>query len=159
MAAYSYEYKVPGLVKAPAQAVGELFERLEQTEEGLTPATVLEASRDENALLHGEFEWQDDVAAEKYRLDQARFIIRNLTVITKTTDQEERENGKDRAFVVTPDRNSRYVAITHAMSNEKWKAFLLEQAKRDMEDFTRKYRRLSELALVISAIDETKQAV
>lgn len=157
MAAYSYEYKVPGLVKAPAQAVGELFERLEQTEEGLTPATVLEASRDENALLHGEFEWQDDVAAEKYRLDQARFIIRNLTVITKTTDQEERENGKDRAFVCTNGRSGNYVALKFALTNAELRANLLKEARRDMLIFTAKYQRLEELASVIEEMK--KQAM
>ena len=39
MAAFAYEYRVKGLVKAPAQAGGELFEKLENSDTGLTPSS------------------------------------------------------------------------------------------------------------------------
>ena len=63
MAAYMYEYRVKGLVKAPAQVAGEIMEQLEQSEQGLSPASLLDASRDESAPLHGEFECRTGVPA------------------------------------------------------------------------------------------------
>lgn len=159
MAACSYVFKLPGLVKAPAQSVGELFERLEQSPEGLSPSSVLNASRDENSLLHDEFEWDDTAAAEKYRLGQARFLIQNLTIVTRTDDQTERQNGNDRAFVITPGYKGAYVAIDHALTNAEWRTHLLNTAKQDMDAFIAKYRRLEELASVIVQMEKVKQAV
>lgn len=159
MAAYSYEFKLPGLVKASAQDVGELFEQLEASPEGLTPAAVLNASRDEHSLLHNEFEWDDTIAAEKYRYSQARAIIQNLTIVTKTTDVDEREKQADRAYVSTPGFKGAYVALENALNNDEWRAHLLKMALRDMDVFTAKYKRLSELASVISAMDKAKEAI
>lgn len=153
MAAFSYEYKVNGLVKVPAQAVGELFERLQNTEEGLTPSSVLNASRSEDSLLHSSFEWDDAIAGEKYRLNQARHIIQNIVVVERTTDQEERTKVADRAYVVTSGYKSAYVALDCALSNAEWRNHLLNQARTDMEIFEAKYRRLSELADVIKVMD------
>ena len=66
MAAFEckYSYRVPGLQKAPAEVTGRVFEELANSEGGLSPRTLVDASRDENAPLHNEFEWRDDVAAE-----------------------------------------------------------------------------------------------
>ncbi len=152
MPAFSYEYKIKGLVKAAPEDVGELFERLEKTEKGLTPSSVLDASREEGTLLHHYFEWDDSIAGEKYRQDQARFLIRNLIIVEKTDDQQERAETKDRAFVITPGYKSAYVALDNALTNAEWRNHLLKNANRDMEIFTEQYKRLSELADVIQAM-------
>lgn len=46
----------------------------------LTPEAVVEAARSEDSPLHGRFEWNDSVAAERYRKDQARDLIRSVKV-------------------------------------------------------------------------------
>lgn len=150
MAAFVYEYRVKGLVKAPAQVAGEIMEQLEQSEAGLSPASLLDASRDENAPLHGEFEWRDDVAAEQYRLTQAGGIIRNVYRITVETQGK----APVRAFVSTGERQQAYVSIATALTNEKWRENLLESAKRDMQSFTAKYRNLDELSEVLTAMQK-----
>lgn len=52
----------------------------------LTPQAVVKAATNPNNVLHGLFEWNDAVAAEQYRLDQARQLIRvyQVDVITET---------------------------------------------------------------------------
>lgn len=159
MAAYSYEFKLPWLVKASAQEVGELFERLESSAGGVTPKAVLDASRDEGSLLHDEFEWDDTIAAEKYRYSQARAIIQNIVIVTKTTDVDEREKQVDRAYAITPGCKGAYVALDNALNNSVWREHLLKTALRDMEVFTAKYRRLDELASVIKAMEKAKEAL
>jgi hypothetical protein len=42
----------------------------------LMPGEVVDAARDPSSPLHNLFQWDDDVAAEAYRLHQARRIIR-----------------------------------------------------------------------------------
>ena len=63
----------------------------------LTPALVVEAARDESHPLHTRFEWNDTVAAEKYRLVQGSQIIRSCKVVIE--NQEESEPIWVRAFV------------------------------------------------------------
>lgn len=150
MAAFIYEYKCKGLQKVSAQVAGEIMEQLEQSEAGLSPASLLDASRDEQAPLHGEFEWRDDVAAEQYRLTQAGGIIRNIVRITVETQ----EKAPVRAFVSTGERKQAYVSISTALTNEQWRKNLLESAKRDMQSFTAKYRNLDELSEVLTAMQK-----
>lgn len=52
----------------------------------LTPRAVVDAARDPKSALHDQFEWDDTVAAEKWRLDQARDIITSVK-ITVTVDK------------------------------------------------------------------------
>lgn len=145
----AFEYCVPGLFKTPANIAGAECERLQNSEQGLSPATLLDASRDVNAPLHGEFEWRDDVAAEKYRLGQAQRIIQNLRIVVTRSDGTKEH---ERSFVVTPGGKSVYVTLSAAMSNESWKKHLLEQAKEDATIFLSKYRRLEELSEVNEAL-------
>jgi len=46
----------------------------------LTPAKVVESARLKTSPLHDHFEWVDSVAAQHYRLEQARTLIRGIRV-------------------------------------------------------------------------------
>lgn len=46
----------------------------------LEPTAVVEDARPKNSSLHGYFEWNDRIAAEKHRLDQARDLIQSVHV-------------------------------------------------------------------------------
>lgn len=151
MAAFSYSYRVHGINKTPADVVGGVCQRLQDSGEGLSPETLLNASRAENAPLHGEFEWDDKIAGEKYRLNQAGDLIRNLIIVPVTT--EEKAPPPSRAFVSTPGGKSVYVSIRSALSTDAWRDHLLKEARREMGSFVQKYRRLKELAGVISEIE------
>ena len=140
----AFYYAVPGINKVSAQVAGEIMEQLEQSERGLSPASLLDASRDENAPLHGEFEWNDAEAAEQYRLSQAGSLIRNIRIVA------EEQEAPVRAFVCTGERKSAYVSLQSALNNETWKSNLLEAAKRDMAFFSAKYRTLETLSGVIA---------
>lgn len=50
----------------------------------LTPDAVLEDARSKKSPLHDQFEWNDGEAAHKYRLDQARTLIRSVRVEVTT---------------------------------------------------------------------------
>lgn len=140
-----YSFKVEGLYKVPAQTAGEVCAALECSEAGLSPASLVNASRPEGAPLHGEFEWNDAVAAEQYRQTQAAGIIRNLTVVVTSSEEQPR------AFVNIKqnEASGSYISIARALDNDEWKKQMLTAAKRDMNLFIAKYRGLSELAGVI----------
>lgn len=46
----------------------------------LRPADVVDAARNPNSSMHSQFEWDDGEAAEAYRLQQARSLIRRVKV-------------------------------------------------------------------------------
>ena len=46
----------------------------------LKPEYVLDAARDPGHTLHSRFEWNDSVAAEKFRLEQAHHLIQKAKV-------------------------------------------------------------------------------
>jgi hypothetical protein len=47
----------------------------------LSASGVLDAARDEESPLHPAFEWDDDEAAEQFRLIQARALIRAVQIV------------------------------------------------------------------------------
>ena len=144
-------YKVKSGARLPvsAQVAGEECERLESSG-GLTPANLVNASRPDDAPLHGCFEWDDSVAAEKYRERQASYIIRSIEVSV------ERSSEPVRAFVPVVSENSReFRSIGVVLRSSDSREALLDSAKRELMAFVRKYRALNELSDVFAAIEET----
>lgn len=144
-----FNYKPGTRYKCPAQIAGELCQQLEQSG-GLTPKRLLDASRDEDTPLHNDFEWDDSVAAEHYREEQAAQIIRCIIV-----KPESANKPPVRAFFnVVGEADSRdYRSVDVIIKTPSLREQLLNSAKKDMESFKAKYRMLKELTGVILAID------
>ena len=143
-----YKWKTGSYHKVSALVAGAEMCRL--AEEGrLTPSDLVEDSRPEDAPLHAEFEWDDSIAAEKYREDQARAIIRHLTVQIEANN----EQYQVRQYFIVQKESNEYEPIQIILKDEDKTAMLLDQAKRELQAFKAKYACLKELAAVISAID------
>lgn len=150
MSAYSFQYRVPGLQKVSAQIAGEECMKLESSEAGLSPATLVEASRPLDAPLHDEFEWDDTVAAEKYRQKQAQGIIRNIKVIVEESTEPAR------AFInIRGDSEpGNYKAIQRVLNDDEWREQMMRAARFEMTSFICKYRQLKELTDVIGEMEK-----
>ena len=137
----------------------------------LLPYQVVEYAKDPNTLLHKKFEWEDSVAAYQHRLWQARQVIRlELIVVDRKSetpgkifinmDPGEAEEGKaTRAFIsLSIDRRGEakngYRSIEDVVSDEYMRAQMLEDARKDMNLFRRKYNMLKELSEVFDAMDK-----
>ena len=152
MAAFTYEFSIKGVHKVSAQVVGELIDELTNKGTEVTPELIVAMSRDPASPTHGEFEWDDSIAAEKFRTEQARLLISHIRIVR---DEEEKEQEcRVRAFVSTPGRNSVYVPLQNALSNDVYREHLLKQARNDCMVFLAKYRKLQELAGVTDAMTE-----
>ena len=142
-----YQWKDASRIKADAQKAGAVFEHLESTV-GLTARTLLDASRPKDAVLHREFEWNDSKAAEKYREDQARHIIRSLCVKPVEESQEP-----VRAYFKVSSSQPYSSIVTIQADSEKMSS-LLDIAKSELVAFQSKYNTLKELKPVFDAIKE-----
>jgi hypothetical protein len=143
-----YRWKAGSRCRADANAAGKVCASLERKGR-LTPSALVEASRPEDAPLHGEFEWDDAVAAERYRENQAGYIIRSVEVVVQGVEQPVR------AFVsVDVEGGGKvYEDVLAVVQNATKSAALLREAKAELASFRRKYKALEELAEVFAAID------
>lgn len=83
----------------PADVVAAELDRISRECDGITATVVVEAARPETAPLHPAFEWNDGIAAEKFRQSQARQLIR--AVVRIEPPQMER-----REYVLTKEGDS-----------------------------------------------------
>lgn len=131
-----------------ADTAHDEFERIYNKYGELTQKALVDESRDKSAVLHECFEWNDAIAAEKYRLEQAGDMIRCLVSITKPDNEDD--SIVVRAFVKTTEH---YEPIRVSLSIEAKYAVLLNDALQDAENFKRKYENFVELKEIIDAID------
>jgi len=153
-----YKWKSRASIPVDPQVAGETLEGLRVRNNGqLTPRAVVDEASAEDSPLHPAFEWDDDAAAAAYREDQARYLLRSITVTVQ--DQEAFETPV-RAFVtVRQDDSAAYTSIGHAMSDQELRQQVLQRAWQELEAFRQRYHDFEELALVVSAIDRVESRI
>ena len=155
-----YSYRRGFNFKVPAQIVGETLEKLAQNGE-LTSSSFLDASRPEESPTHNLFEWDDSIAAERYRLQQATVAINSIEV--QIINEANATVMPQAAFVnvisKAPSRPGSFAPIEIALSDENMRSTLLLNALNELKSFRRKYNQLSELTDVFLEIKKIEQAV
>lgn len=138
--------------EASPQKIGDALEQICKANGGeLTPVKVLDAARDPRHLLHRFFEWDDKVAAEAYRLDQARAVIRLIRI------EDEGTGETPRAFLsVSTDQGKSYRRFSDVRNSDDLREAVLAQAQRDLEAFELRYRTMKE---VLEFVAQAKAAI
>lgn len=144
----------PG-ANADAKAVGEHLELLRKQFKGeLTPKDVLDDARHDNSPLHSFFEWTDSEAAEAYRLQQARGLIRSVVAVYVSDDKPA---VRQKAYVhINEPSAPHYREIGHAMSQAKTRKLVLERAWREFSQWRKRYKDLKEFADLFDAADQVE---
>jgi hypothetical protein len=139
-----------------AKEVGAHLEMLREKFKGeLTPKDVLDDAKNNNSPLHSFFEWDEGAAAEQYRLQQARGLIRSVVVIYTHADQPA---TRIRAYVHVPEAGAPHYRDTKgAMSQTKTRDLVLQRAWRELKAWRARYKDLRQLADLFGAIDETEK--
>lgn len=136
------KWKVDGIFKADANECYREISSLEQ----ITPKAILDFARDENSELHKCFEWDNDLAAEKYRTIQAGNVIRMLYIVPKNADAPP-------VRVLSRTSDTVYQPTRTFVKNQNEYEDLLKRALSELESFRLKYKTLSELEQVFEQID------
>ena len=144
-----YTWKTGSCIKADANKAGKQFEKLEKTV-GITAQTVLDANRSAKAPLHDEFEWQDDIAAELYRLKQSGHIIRCLCTVVETEDKQEEQV---RVYMKTV-YSEPYENINVICRDKDKREAMLATALKELQAVLKKYDMLKELQPVKDEISK-----
>lgn len=133
--------------------------------ESITPQNVVDLARNEDSVIHNDFEWDDEVAGEKYRVMQARDMLRSFVLIrdeeptqpeenngTKFSIEEPHPVGKLRALHNTSN-SCEYAPIEYFIENKYEYQILLGKAIAELEAFKRRYAMIAELEEVFNAIN------
>lgn len=120
----------------------------------LRPADVVEFARDPATALHTRFEWDDSKAADQYRLEQARLIIRCTVRLIHP------DSPPVHAYVSLHDdrrAGDSYRSIVDVLADPRLREQLLAQALREAESWRMRYERLSELQPIARAINNVRR--
>lgn len=127
----------------------KVAEEIKSIGEYATPKEIVDKARSENTELHKCFEWNDTIAAEKYRLQQARDVVYHLVIKEEVVPQ----NRPEIRFFVKPEVSKGYKETKLVIKQEDEYTKLLEQAYSELRAFKRKYNYLEELREILDLIN------
>lgn len=134
---------------ANAQTVAE---EIMSIGESATPQQIVDKARDKKSELYRCFTWDNDTAAEKWRLQEARSIVTHL--IIKRSDEEKDSLPIRRFYKTDKSHDSGYKPVEFIVADKDEYQSLLQQAKAEMIAFKSKYKGLRELEPILEAMDE-----
>lgn len=115
----------------------------------LTPRTVLEDARNPESPLHHRFTWDNDEAAERWRLQEAARLLR----VTFRTTVSGRPADLRAFWVVKGDEHSpesQYVPTPEVAVDPIAKRIMLQQMRRDWQRFRARYEVYTEFFEMIA---------
>jgi hypothetical protein len=140
-----------------AEVVGKELERLGKDTGELTPELLVQKAKPKNSLLHPCFEWDNTVAAEQFRISQARYMLRSIEVVIES-DGDENKTIEIRAFhnVQNEDDESVYVTVKQARENPEYWEQIKEKALSEIHAWKLKYQNIKEFEKIFDAIESVK---
>ena len=128
--------------EADANKVGIELEKI-KSKEKLTREVVLNYAKNKESELHKCFEWDDNVASEKYRLFQASCILSSISIVVKDTKKNKKTT---RMYVSIKNENEReYKSIVEVLENDEEYKQLISKAEQDFLSYKQKYEELIQL--------------
>ena len=135
-----------------AHIVGDVLEDLRSATDGcLTPQQVVDFARDTGSSLHPLFEWDDSVAAESYRREQAGAMMRAILIHYEV--EPERFEVVRALQNVTIDSRRIYVPTIRALQDDDLRRQVIKSAYMELQGWTFRYRQYNELAGIITEVD------
>ena len=119
-----------------------------QTLSEITPQNVVDLARNEDSKLHNDFEWDNDIAGEKYRLLQASEMIRLLAF-----EPKEETHEPTRVYQISTEKTV-YKPVEMILKNEDEYQNLLKRALAELDSFKKRYSTLVELEQVFIEIEK-----
>ena len=114
-----------------------------------TPEQIVNKARDESTELHLCFTWDDEIAAEKWRKEEARQITHHLKI--KIDEQPEGVDVAPRVFVKS-DVYPGYRSMELIIQNDNEYDLLVQRALGELIAFQKKYAFLSDHDLLTQLI-------
>lgn len=158
----TYKAKVGARISdEDAERIGQYLEKkVINGDRGVSAEEFVGAARPESSPLHGDLEWDDSVAGHQYRLQQAREILRSIMVVHVNGETSQPTRAFHRV-VVADDATSRsaYVPASVVWEKQDYAAQVLEKARRELRNWSRRYREYEELAGAAALVSEALELI
>lgn len=101
---------------------------------------LVDIARPANSEFHCMFEWNNTVAAEKFRLEQARQYVKSVSIVINVNNEIGFVTIKANSSVKMPENISReYFTLNEASDRADIRQALIRQIRSDMMAFIQKY--------------------
>lgn len=117
----------------------------------LTPALVVDEARDVMHPLHFRFEWDDAVAGEKYRQNQAHELIRSVKVVYKPATETDPEKSVRAFHAVRGESGYAYEPVESVLRDDFTRRLVLNDMQREWQQLHRRYADFEEFAAMVRA--------
>ena len=125
---------------------------LYETRGELTPVMVVDVARDPKHPLHPRFEWDDTVAGEKYRVHQARQLIRSVRI--RVIDEDDPSLNYDvRAYqmVRTSSGSHTYQPTEEVVQDPFVSRLILANMQREWQALRARYEQFHEFWKLVNS--------
>ena len=147
-----HAWKGGTMFKTPAEEAYQVMDQLAK-ENNLNAQALVDASRPEDAVLHQDFEWRDEIAAEEYRKGTARNMINSIVIVR----EEQVDQEPIRAYFHIEHSDPNYEHVEIIMQDEDKSKKLFHLALRELTAFRAKYNSLKQFKQLFEDIDELQQ--
>jgi hypothetical protein len=115
----------------------------------LTPALVVDEARDEQHPLHDRFEWNDAVAGEAWRREQAHQLIRSVRIVYREADEKNPEQSVRAFHAVRSEKGHVYEPVDKVTTDPFTAQLLLKDMEREWKALRRRYEQFSEFYAMV----------
>jgi hypothetical protein len=141
-----------GLSHKDAQVAGEFLDD-KFGDAPITAQDFVEAARPSDAPVHHLIEWNNKRAADLYRLDQARYVMRSITVVVEIAGEEEETRAYHHVTVDTDEGPKEgYVRQEIVWETPEARDQIIRRAIGEISAWQERYKQYQELAVVHEAV-------
>jgi N6-adenosine-specific RNA methylase IME4 len=115
----------------------------------LTTQAVVDTARPKSHPLHSRFEWNDKVAGEAYRRQQAGELIRSVRI--RYVDEPEPKEVNVFHVVRRETGRQSYEPVEEVAADPVAREIVLREMRREWQAFERRYRHLEEFYELIGS--------
>ena len=141
--------------KEQAARYGSRITHLAEENGFITPRLVVDDARNPASPLHDYFDWNNKEAAEKWRIEQAKYLIRTISITV--IDEKRPEIRQFYSITSTPEMDTEepqvYVTLNTILTDKEKRQEVIAYALRELRGWTERYRQYSELHELIGRVD------
>jgi hypothetical protein len=115
----------------------------------LTPDLVVDVARDPEHPLHSRFEWDDSVAGEAWRRQQAHDLIRKVKVVYREADESGPEKSVRAFHAVRSDKGHVYEPVEKVVADDFTRRLLLNDMEREWKALHQRYQEFEEFLAMV----------
>jgi len=123
----------------------------------LTPERIVNRASNPKSPLHNLFDWNDSIAATKWRLQQARVLVNEVKVIIEQKEYFAFENVSVNLSIEDTESLRVYKPVTEILGTEELRKQVIKSALDHLAYWERQNEKYSELVPIIKSAERVRK--